>query len=74
MMSSIRTRVLWIYGTILFLFLGASAAITPLYPLYHEQWHASLPMLQAAFAIYALTLLLALLCFGALSDHLAVVR
>lgn len=70
MMSSIRTRVLWIYGTILFLFLGASAAITPLYPLYHEQWHASLPMLQAAFAIYALTLLLALLCFGALSDHL----
>ncbi|GBQ94286.1 multidrug resistance protein [Acetobacter nitrogenifigens DSM 23921 = NBRC 105050] len=66
----IRTKILWIYSVILFLFLGASAAITPLYPLYHEQWQATLPMLQAAFAVYALTLLLALLCFGSLSDHL----
>lgn len=65
-----RTKILWIYGTILFLFLGASAAITPLYSVYHEQWHASLPMLQAAFAVYALTLLLALLCLGSLSDYL----
>ncbi|MBO1361262.1 MFS transporter [Acetobacter sacchari] len=65
-----QTTILWIYSVILFLFLGASAAITPLYPLYHEQWHATLPMLQAAFAVYALTLLLALLCFGSLSDHL----
>ncbi|MBB2160355.1 MFS transporter [Gluconacetobacter sacchari] len=70
MTPPIRARILWIYGTILFLFLGASAAVTPLYPLYHAQWHASLPMLQAAFAVYALTLLLALLCLGSLSDYL----
>ncbi|GBQ38473.1 multidrug resistance protein [Komagataeibacter europaeus LMG 18890] len=28
-----------------------------------------MPMLQAAFAVYALTLLAAFLCFGAISDH-----
>ncbi|MBS1081664.1 MFS transporter [Gluconobacter kondonii] len=70
MNSPTRARILWVYGAILFLFLGASAAITPLYPLYHEQWHAGLPMLQAAFAVYAITLLLALLSLGSLSDYL----
>ncbi|WP_342628431.1 MFS transporter [Nguyenibacter vanlangensis] len=63
-------RLLWTYGAVLFVFLGASAALTPLFPLYQAQWHVPVPMLQAAFAIYALTLLGALLCFGALSDHI----
>ncbi|GAA4499443.1 MFS transporter [Gluconacetobacter tumulicola] len=63
-------RLLRTYGAVLFVFLGASAALTPLYPLYQAQWHVPVPMLQAAFAIYALTLLAALLCLGALSDHI----
>jgi len=65
-----KSRLLWTYGIALFVFLGASAALTPLYPLYHTQWGASLPMLQGAFAIYAVTLLISLLCFGGLSDHI----
>ncbi|MBF5003388.1 MFS transporter [Diaphorobacter caeni] len=51
-------------------FLAASSAPTPLYRLYQQLWHFSPGMLTFIFAIYAFSLLLALLTTGALSDHL----
>lgn len=51
-------------------FLAASSAPTPLYHLYQEGLHFSAAMLTLVFGIYALSLLVALLTVGSLSDHL----
>src|SRR5260221_9593838 len=51
-------------------FFAASSAPTPLYRLYQQDWGFSSGMLTLVFAVYALSLLLALLTTGALSDHL----
>ena len=51
-------------------FFAASSAPTPLYRLYQHDWGFSSGMLTLVFAVYALSLLLALLTTGALSDHL----
>ena len=51
-------------------FLAASSAPTPLYRVYQEAWGFSAVMLTVVFAVYAFSLLLALLTVGALSDHL----
>ncbi|TLP78758.1 MFS transporter [Pseudomonas nitroreducens] len=51
-------------------FLAAAAAPTPLYALYRESWHFSPALLTLVFSIYAGGLMLALLVFGSLSDHL----
>nr|WP_245263435.1 MFS transporter [Azorhizobium doebereinerae] len=56
-------------GCILGTFFAASAAPTPLYRLYQEQWGFSPAMLTVIFAVYALSLLVALLTVGALSDY-----
>ena len=50
-------------------FLAASSAPTPLYRFYQESWGLSAVMLTTIFAVYALALLLTLLTFGSLSDH-----
>ncbi|WMT92619.1 MFS transporter [Pelagibacterium sp. H642] len=50
-------------------FLAASAAPTPLYRLYQEMWGFSPFLLTVVFAVYAQALLVALLCFGSLSDR-----
>ncbi|WP_296284427.1 MFS transporter [Pseudomonas sp.] len=55
---------------ILMTFLAAAAAPTPLYALYRESWHFSPALLTLVFSIYAGGLMLALLVFGSLSDHL----
>lgn len=55
---------------ILMAFLAAAAAPTPLYALYRESWQFSPALLTLAFSIYAGGLMLALLVFGSLSDHL----
>lgn len=55
---------------ILLCFLAASSAPTPLYPLYQQAWSFSPAMLTLVFGVYALSLLLALLTVGKLSDHL----
>ncbi|MBD1600010.1 MFS transporter [Pseudomonas typographi] len=55
---------------ILLCLLAASSAPTPLYPLYQQAWGFSPAMLTLIFGIYALSLLLALLTVGKLSDHL----
>ncbi|XEG70850.1 MFS transporter [Pseudomonas sp. abacavir_1] len=57
-------------GAILMGFLAAASAPTPLYALYRETWGFSPTLLTLVFSIYAGGLLLALLVFGSLSDHL----
>ena len=51
-------------------FLAASAAPTPLYHLYQEDFGLTPVMLTVVFAAYAFGLLAALLTVGSLSDHL----
>lgn len=55
---------------ILVSFLAASSVPTPLYHLYQEAWGFSSGTLTLIFAIYAFSLLLALLTVGSLSDYL----
>jgi len=52
------------------LYMAASSAPTPLYRLYQAAWGFSPAMLTLVFAVYAFSLLGALLTTGALSDHL----
>src|SRR4051794_28525529 len=49
--------------------LAGSTAPTPLYRLYQEQWGFPHVTLTLIFAVYALSLLAALLTVGSLSDH-----
>lgn len=51
-------------------FLAASSAPTPLYQLYQHAWQFSPATLTLVFAVYALSLLAALLTVGSLSDYL----
>ncbi|HEX8593130.1 MAG TPA: MFS transporter [Pseudomonas sp.] len=51
-------------------FFAASSAPTPLYHLYQQAWGFSAATLTLIFAVYALTLLVALLIVGSLSDYL----
>jgi MFS family permease len=52
------------------LFLVTSTVPSPMYRLYQENWHFSAVTLTLVFAVYAAALLLTLLFFGRLSDHL----
>ncbi|MDD1509796.1 MFS transporter [Pseudomonas sp. CNPSo 3701] len=61
---------LTLLGTLLFTFLAASAAPTPLYASYQQAWGFSTFWLTWVFAVYAFALLGALLVGGRLSDHL----
>ncbi len=51
-------------------FFAASSTPTPLYHLYQEAWGFSSGVLTLIFAVYAFSLLAALLMGGSLSDHL----
>ncbi|MFF4173291.1 MFS transporter [Streptomyces sp. NPDC001744] len=57
-------------ASILAALLAASSAPTPLYPRYQDAWALSAFTVTVVFSAYSLTLLLALLTTGALSDHL----
>ncbi|MGW0819431.1 MFS transporter [Streptomyces viridiviolaceus] len=57
-------------ASILAALLAASSAPTPLYPLYQDQWGLTALTITVVFSAYALTLLVALLTVGSLSDHL----
>ncbi|MGJ7518400.1 MFS transporter [Pseudomonas baetica] len=71
MSSSHSNRAsLWFLAITLLSFLAASTAPTPLYHLYQEQLHFSAAILTLIFGVYALSLLVALLTVGSLSDHL----
>lgn len=54
---------------VLVLFLAASAAPSPLYVVYQQQWGFSPSVLTGVFAVYVFGLLGSLLVVGALSDH-----
>lgn len=62
-------RGMIIHAATLIAFVAASSAPTPLYRLYQQQWQFSPLLLTVIFAIYAATLLVALLIAGSLSDH-----
>ena len=57
------------YASTMIAFLAASAAPTPLYRLYHEQWNVSPLTLTVIFSVYVVCLLVSLLTVGALSDY-----
>jgi predicted MFS family arabinose efflux permease len=55
---------------VLLCFFAASSTPTPLYHLYQQNWGFSPALLTLIFAVYALSLLVALLVVGSLSDYL----
>lgn len=60
----------WTTAGVLFLFIAASAAPSTLYHVYQQKWAFSATTLTAVFAVYVAALLVALVFFGSLSDHL----
>ncbi len=68
--SSARRLAPSYYAATSALFLAASSAPTPLYPLYQRTFDFSPVLLTVIFAVYAFSLLAALLIVGSLSDHL----
>ena len=50
--------------------LFASAAPSPLYPVYQQLWDFSPFTLTVVFAVYVATMLVSLLTVGSLSDHI----
>lgn len=63
-------RLLTFHAATLGSFFAASAAPTPLYRLYQENFAASPVLITVVFAAYAFALLAALLIVGSISDHL----
>lgn len=61
---------LWFLAITLLSFLAASTAPTPLYHLYQEHLQFSAAILTVIFGVYAISLLVALLTVGSLSDYL----
>ncbi len=64
-----RTAGFWLATVVFILVFAVSAAPTPLYRVYQTEWRFSATVLTAVFATYALFLLIALLIFGSVSDH-----
>lgn len=60
----------WVVAAVLGGLLAASGAATPLYRVYQAEWGFTATTLTEVFAVYALVLLVTLLLFGSLSDHL----
>src|SRR5690349_18171829 len=59
----------YLQASIVVAFLAASSAPTPLYGVYEQAWGFSPVTVTAVFGIYAIAVLVALLTFGSLSDH-----
>ena len=60
----------WVLAVLFFMLFVASAAASPLYPVYQVKFHFSAATLTAVFAVYVLVLLVTLLFFGSVSDYL----
>lgn len=60
---------LWLFASLVVSFLAASSAPTPLYAVYQAEWGFSAITTTVVFGVYALSVLLALLVLGRLSDH-----
>ncbi len=64
-------RIMNMFGIVAAMtFLATSAAPTPLYRLYQEDLHLSSLLLTVVFSVYSLSLLVALLTVGSLSDYI----
>ncbi|MEO7124239.1 MAG: MFS transporter [Lacisediminihabitans sp.] len=59
-----------VFALTLVVLFASSAAPSPFFVLYQQEWGFPSWLLTFAFAIYALTLLIALLTVGSLSDHI----
>ncbi|WP_280402863.1 MFS transporter [Nocardia carnea] len=57
-------------ASIVVTFLASTSVLTPIYPVYQSDWGLSSLTITVVFAIYSLAVLLTLLTFGALSDHI----
>lgn len=68
--SASQKTSLWFLAFTLLSFLAASTAPTPLYHLYQEHLQFSAATLTLIFGVYAISLLVALLTVGSLSDFL----
>jgi hypothetical protein len=64
------TAAFWILAVLFLTLFFASAAASPLYPVYQARYRFSATTLTAVFAVYVLVLLITLLLFGSLSDYL----
>jgi MFS family permease len=64
-----RATAFWLVAATSGAVMFASAAPSPLYPVYQQLWGFSSVMLTLVFAVYAGALLLSLLTVGVLSDH-----
>ena len=60
----------WVLAVLFLMLFFASAAASPLYPVYQAQFRFSAATLTAVFAVYVLVLLVTLLFFGSVSDYL----
>jgi len=60
----------WAMAGILVTITAISAVPSPLYALYQQEWGFADSVLTEVFAVYVLALLVSLLVFGSLSDHL----
>ena len=65
-----KAAAFWILGVLFLMLFYASAAASPLYPVYQVQFRFSAATLTAVFAVYVLVLLVTLLFFGSVSDYL----
>jgi predicted MFS family arabinose efflux permease len=65
-----KTAAFWILAVLFLMLFFASAAASPLYPVYQAQFRFSAATLTAVFAVYVLVLLVTLLFFGSVSDYL----
>ncbi|MDX3319669.1 MFS transporter [Streptomyces sp. ME03-5684b] len=61
---------LFLLGSIVVSLLAASSAPTPLYATYADAWHFSPITTTVVFGVYAIAVLVSLLVFGRVSDHL----
>lgn len=64
-----RSTAFWVSASAVAVVMLASAAPTPLYPVYQQLWGFSSTMLTVIFAVYVGPLLVSLLMFGSVSDH-----
>jgi hypothetical protein len=64
-----KAAAFWILAGLFLMLFFASAAASPLYPVYQAQFRFSAATLTAVFAVYVLVLLATLLFFGSVSDY-----
>jgi predicted MFS family arabinose efflux permease len=64
-----RGQSFWVAAAIAFLAFAANAAVSPLYRVYQVQFGFSATTLTLLFTVYIVVLLVTLLFFGSLSDH-----